>query len=63
MFSVGGVLEAIGPHLPKPQNLGAGVLLLVMGLFILRMGFALQSLAEQAARWPVTTGRIDASGL
>ncbi|RUU44105.1 DUF3592 domain-containing protein [Mesorhizobium sp. M6A.T.Ca.TU.002.02.2.1] len=63
VFSVGGLLEAIGPHLPKPQNLGAGVLLLVMGLFILRMGFAQKSLAERAARWPVTTGRIDASVL
>ncbi|MER8440504.1 DUF3592 domain-containing protein [Mesorhizobium sp. M1312] len=63
VFSVGGILEAIGPHLPKPQNLGAGVLLLVMGLFTLRMGFAQKSLAEQAARWPVTTGRIDASAL
>ncbi|MER9230850.1 DUF3592 domain-containing protein [Mesorhizobium sp. M0622] len=63
VFSVGGVLEAIGPHLPKPQNLGAAALLLVMGLFILRMGFAQKSLAEQAAKWPITTGRIDASGL
>ncbi len=34
-----------------------------MGLFTLRMGFAQQSLAEQAARWPVATGHIDASGL
>jgi hypothetical protein len=63
VFSVGGVLEAIGPHLPKPQNLGAGALLLVIGLFTLRMGFAQKSLAEQAARWPVATGHIDASGL
>jgi hypothetical protein len=63
VFSVGGLLEAIGPHLPKPQNLGAAALLLVMGLFILRMGFAQKSLAEQAAKWPITTGRIDASGL
>jgi hypothetical protein len=63
VFSVGGVLEAIGPHLPKPQNLSAAVLLLVMALFILRMGFAQKSLAEQAARWPITAGRIDTSGL
>jgi len=63
VFSVGGALEAIGPHLPKPQNLSAAVLLLVMGLFILRMGFAQKSLAEQAAKWPVTAGRIDTSGL
>ncbi|WP_292401627.1 DUF3592 domain-containing protein [Mesorhizobium sp.] len=63
VFSVGGILEAIGPHLPKPQNLGAGALLLVMGLFTLRMGFAQQLLAEQAARWPVATGHIDVSGL
>nr|WP_258123866.1 DUF3592 domain-containing protein [Mesorhizobium onobrychidis] len=63
VFSIGGVLEAIRPHLPKPQNLGAEALLLVMGLFTLRMRFAHKSLAEQAARWPVTTGRIDASGL
>ncbi|WP_246805181.1 DUF3592 domain-containing protein [Mesorhizobium mediterraneum] len=49
--------------MPKPQNLGAGALLLVMGLFTLRMGFAQKSLAEQAARWPVATGHIDASGL
>ena len=63
VFSVGGVLEAIGPHLPKPQNLGAAALLLFMGLFILRMGFAQKSLAEQAAKWPVAAGRIDASGL
>jgi hypothetical protein len=63
VFSVGGVLEAIGPHLPKPQNLGAAVLLLVMGLFVLRMGFAQKSLAEQAAKWPTVAGRIDASGL
>ncbi|MER8462547.1 DUF3592 domain-containing protein [Mesorhizobium sp. M1396] len=63
VFSVGGVLEAIGPHLPKPQNLGAGALLLFMGLFVLRMGFAQKSLAEQAAKWPVAAGRVDASGL
>ncbi|AZO67631.1 MAG: DUF3592 domain-containing protein [Mesorhizobium sp.] len=63
VFSVGGLLEAIGPHLPMPQNLGAAALLLVMGLFILRMGFAQKSLAERAAKWPITTGRIDASGL
>ena len=63
VFSLGGVLEAIRPHLPKPQNLGAGALLLFMGLMILRMGFAQKSLADQAAKWPVTPGRIDASGL
>lgn len=63
VFSVGGVLEAIRPHLPKPQNLGAAALLLFMGLFALRMGFAQKSLAEQAAKWPVAAGRIDASGL
>jgi hypothetical protein len=62
-FSVGGVLEAIGALLPKLQNLGAGALLLVMGLFTLRSGFAQKSLAEQATRWPITMGRIDASGL
>ena len=58
VFSVGGVLEAIRPHLPKPQNLGAGALLLFMGLMILRMGFAQKSLADQAAKWPVAAGRI-----
>ncbi|WP_179296306.1 MULTISPECIES: DUF3592 domain-containing protein [unclassified Mesorhizobium] len=63
VFSIGGVLEAIRPHLPKPQNLGAAALLLFMGLFALRMGFAQKSLAEQAAKWPVAAGRIDASGL
>ncbi|MER8577749.1 DUF3592 domain-containing protein [Mesorhizobium sp. M1423] len=63
VFSVGGVLEAIRPFLPKPQNLGAAALLLFMGLFVLRMGFAQKSLAEQAAKWPITAGRIDASGL
>ncbi|QKD06523.1 DUF3592 domain-containing protein [Mesorhizobium loti R88b] len=63
VFSVGGLLEAIRPHLPKPQNLGAAALLLFMGLMILRMGFAQKSLAEQAAKWPVTAGRIDNSGL
>jgi len=63
VFSVGGVLEAIGPHLPKPLNLGAAALLLFMGLFVLRMGFVQKSLAQQAARWPVAAGRIDASGL
>ena len=63
VFSVGGFLEAIRPHLPKPQNLGAAALLLFMGLMILRMGFAQKSLAEQASKWPVTAGRIDASGL
>jgi hypothetical protein len=63
VFSVGGVLEAIRPHLPKPQNLSAAMLLLVMGLFVLRMGFAQKSMAEQAAKWPVAAGRIDASGL
>lgn len=63
VFSVGGVLEAIGPHLPKPQNLGAAALLLFMGLFALRMGFAQKSMAEQAAKWPVAVGRIDTSGL
>lgn len=63
VFSVGGLLEAIRPHLPKPQNLGAAALLLFMGLFALRMGFAQKSLAEQAAKWPVAAGRIDASGL
>ncbi|WP_245278951.1 DUF3592 domain-containing protein [Mesorhizobium loti] len=63
VFSVGGLLEAIRPHLPKPQNLGAAALLLFMGLMILRMGFAQKSLAEQAAKWPVTAGRIESSGL
>ena len=63
VFSVGGLLEAIRPHLPKPQNLGAGALLLFMGLFALRMGFAQKSLAEQAAKWPVAAGRIESSGL
>lgn len=63
VFSVGGVLEAIGPHLPKPQNLGAAALLLFMGLFVLRMGFVQKAMAEQAAKWPVAAGRIDASGL
>ncbi|WP_258593155.1 DUF3592 domain-containing protein [Mesorhizobium sp. AR07] len=63
VFSVGGVLEAIGPHLPKPQNLAAAALLLFMGLFVLRMGFVQKSMAEQAAKWPVAAGRIDASGL
>lgn len=63
VFSVGGVLEAIRPHLPKPQNLGAAAVLLFMGLFALRMGFAQKSMAEQAAKWPVTAGRIDSSGL
>ena len=63
VFSVGGVLEAIRPHLPKPQNLGAGALLLFMGLFALRMGFAQKSLAEQAAKWPVAAGRVESSGL
>ncbi len=63
VFSVGGVLEAIGPHLPKPRNLGAAALLLFMGLFVLRMGFVQKSLAEQAAKWPIAAGRIDASGL
>ncbi|WP_246679958.1 DUF3592 domain-containing protein [Mesorhizobium sp. B1-1-9] len=63
VFSVGGLLEAIRPYLPKPQNLGAAALLLFMGLFALRMGFAQKSLAEQAAKWPVAAGRIDASGL
>ncbi|WP_245481743.1 MULTISPECIES: DUF3592 domain-containing protein [unclassified Mesorhizobium] len=63
VFSVGGVLEAIGPHLPKPQNLGAAALLLFMGLFILSMGFAQKALAEQAAKWPIVVGCIDTSGL
>lgn len=63
VFSLGGVLEAIRPHLPKPQNLGAAALLLFMGLFALRMGFAQKSLAEQAAKWPVAPGRIESSGL
>ncbi|AEH89164.1 DUF3592 domain-containing protein [Mesorhizobium opportunistum] len=63
VFSVGGLLEAIRPHLPKPQNLGAAALLLFMGLFALRMGFAQKSLAGQAAKWPVAAGRIDTSGL
>ncbi|ESY69580.1 MULTISPECIES: DUF3592 domain-containing protein [Mesorhizobium] len=63
VFSVGGLLEAIRPHLPKPQNLGAAALLLFMGLFALRMGFAQKSLAEQVAKWPVAAGRIDTSGL
>jgi hypothetical protein len=63
VFSVGGVLEAIGPHLPKPQNLAAAALLLFMGLFVLRMAFVQRSMAEQAIKWPVAAGRIDASGL
>ncbi|TPN52878.1 DUF3592 domain-containing protein [Mesorhizobium sp. B1-1-4] len=63
VFSVGGVLEAIGPYLPKPQYVGAAALLLFMGLFVLRMGFVQKSMAEQAAKWPVAVGRIDASGL
>ncbi|WP_245511615.1 MULTISPECIES: DUF3592 domain-containing protein [unclassified Mesorhizobium] len=63
VFSVGGVLEGIRPHLAKPQNLGAAALLLFMGLFVLRMGFAQKALARQAVQWPVAAGRIDASGL
>ncbi|AZO57716.1 DUF3592 domain-containing protein [Mesorhizobium sp. M8A.F.Ca.ET.057.01.1.1] len=63
VFSLGGVLEAIRPHLPKPQNLGAAALLLFMGLMILRMGFAQKSLARQAAKWPVAAGHIESSGL
>lgn len=63
VFSVGGVLEAIGPHLPKPRNLGVAAFLLFMGLFVLRMGFAQRSMAGQAATWPTAAGRIDASGL
>lgn len=63
VFSVGGLLEAIRPHLRKPQNLGAAALLMFMGLMILRMGFAQRSLAAQAAKWPVAAGRIESSGL
>ncbi|WP_185970366.1 MULTISPECIES: DUF3592 domain-containing protein [unclassified Mesorhizobium] len=63
VFFVGGALEAIRPHLPKPQNLGVAAFLLFMGLMILRMGFAQRSLARQAEKWPVTPGHIESSGL
>ena len=63
VFFVGGVLDAIRPHLPKPQNLGPAVLLLFIGLFILLMGIAQKVIARRAKKWPVATGRIDASGL
>ena len=63
VFFVGGALDAIGPHLPKPENLGAAALLLCIGLFVLLMGFAHKVIARRAEKWPVVTGRIDASGL
>jgi len=63
VFFVGGVLDAIRPHLPKPENLGPAVLLLFIGLFILLMGIAHKVIARRAKKWPVATGRIDASGL
>jgi hypothetical protein len=63
VFSVGGVLEAIGPHLPKPQNLAAAALLMFMGLFVLRMAFVQKSMAKQAEKWPAAAGRIESSGL
>ena len=63
VFFVGGLLDAIRPHLPKPENLGAAALLLFIGLFILLMGIAQKKIAKRAEKWPVATGRIDASGL
>ncbi len=63
VFSTGGVLEAIRRFLPKPENLGIAMVLFFMGLFILLMGIAQKVLARRATKWPVATGRIDASGL
>ncbi|MGX5841226.1 DUF3592 domain-containing protein [Mesorhizobium sp. ArgA1] len=63
VFSLSGVLEAIRSHLPKPENLGIAVFLMFIGLFALLMGIAHKVLAKRATKWPVTAGRIDASGL
>ena len=63
VFFVGGALDAIGPHLPKPENLGAAALLLFIGLFVLLMGIAHKKIARRAQKWPVAAGRIDASGV
>ncbi|WP_246675144.1 DUF3592 domain-containing protein [Mesorhizobium sp. B2-3-4] len=63
VFSLGGILETIRPLLPNPENLGVAVFLSIMGVFALLMGIAQKALARQAAKWPVTSGRIDASGL
>lgn len=63
VFSLGGAREAIRPLLPKPDNLGIAVFLLIIGLFAVLMGFAHRVLARRAAKWPVTAGRIDSSGL
>nr|WP_281069035.1 DUF3592 domain-containing protein [Rhizobium leguminosarum] len=63
VFLVGGVVDAIRPHLPGPQNAGAGMLLTIMALIVLRMGFAQKATAEAAAKWPTTQGSISSSGI
>ncbi|MET2828281.1 DUF3592 domain-containing protein [Mesorhizobium shangrilense] len=63
VFLVGGVVEAIRPHLPNPQNAGTAMLLTIMALIILRLGFAQKAIAEAAATWPTTQGSIASSGI
>jgi Protein of unknown function (DUF3592) len=62
VFFVSGVVDAMRPHLPRPENAGAGMLLTIMALIVLRMGFAQKAIAEAARQWPIAKGRITASG-
>lgn len=63
VFLVEGALEAVRPHLPRPQHAEAGMFLAIMGSFILRMAFAQKAMAAVAAKWPTVKGRIVDSGM
>lgn len=63
VFLVGGIVEAIRPHLPNPQNAGAAMLLTIMAVIILRLGFAQKAIEKAAAKWPTTQGSTASSDI
>lgn len=63
VFLVGGVVDAIRSYLPNPRNAGAGMLLTIVALIVLRVGFVQRATAEAAAKWPTAKGTINSSGI
>lgn len=63
IVTLGGLVDAVKPYLPHPQNAGAAVLLAVIALFALRMGFLQQGVARIAADWPSVPGEVAESGV